>query len=129
MRIANREWDKQRNTGGASKRHEALQEGSACTSRSRHVDDPGRTGRICGALGTLSLAFETLGIDLFVDTPCVTNERLSKCHGYSSALVVCGRSDESMDDRDSRRSEAACAVLERRGESAGCETVFAAPAS
>jgi hypothetical protein len=69
------------------------------------------------------------GIDLFVDTPCVTNERLSKCHGYSSALVVCGRSDESMDDRDSRRSEAACAVLERRGESAGCETVFAAPGS
>ena len=69
------------------------------------------------------------GIDLFVDTPCVTSERLSKCHGYSSALVVCGRSDESMDDRDSRRSEAARAVLERRGESAGCESVFAAAAS
>jgi len=69
------------------------------------------------------------GIDLFVDTPCVTSERLSKCHGYSSALVVCGRSDESMDDRDSRGSEAARAVLERRGESAGCESVFAAPAS
>mgnify|MGYP003580006066 CR=1 FL=1 len=68
------------------------------------------------------------GIDLFVDTPCITTERLSKCHGYSSALVMCDRSDESTDDRESRRSEAVRAVLEGRGDSARDRKKVSSPA-